>query len=362
FLPSGAPAGGRAGLILGIPAPAEMPSWDLGIGDGALFASFSLNAGRGANGSARFLSTLVQADASSLAQVRRAWAAGGPLLPGITSAPIGQPSLMTPNGLWIGSADGLIPKVNHHVNQLTPGMPGYRGWTPETIDDLIQNHSYYRQAFDRHFPDSEARAYFFQDGRHGVVNLDNGRIVQVSNANKPGWAPAPEITGPDVPVIRASRSVPRPPSMGSRVVSVIGKTGKVVQVADMAIGAPVQTYFSAQDSHRQIIEQGRSSLISPRVDSVAEGVLSGAGHLVQASTAGLVPNVFEGMRVQHYRARYLTRIDSGYWRGYYYDTRDGKLLTPVRFEPVYETFSNWWNNRHYVYDPETGAASPITSE
>lgn len=70
---------------------------------------------------------------------------------------------------------------------------GRRGWTRESVDDLVNNPSRTVATRDtRHLPgggrnDAPATGYINRTGGYVVRNDETGDIVQVSDLNDPNW-------------------------------------------------------------------------------------------------------------------------------------------------------------------------------
>jgi hypothetical protein len=71
------------------------------------------------------------------------------------------------------------------------GQIAQRGWTEQSIEETVANPVETHEVWDvaGGAGREPATAYVNSDGTYVVVNDETGRVVQISDANRPGWKP-----------------------------------------------------------------------------------------------------------------------------------------------------------------------------
>jgi Colicin E5 ribonuclease domain len=87
-----------------------------------------------------------------------------------------------------------VPASGRKFNQVAR-----RGWTPDAIDQTVNNPFTTRQAVNK-ATGNPATAYFNKDGSHVIRDNVTGDLVQLSDRLNPGsWIPDSVIVDPYIP-------------------------------------------------------------------------------------------------------------------------------------------------------------------
>jgi hypothetical protein len=94
-------------------------------------------------------------------------------------------------GRWVSRGTRVVGRTSRKIaRQMSP-----RGWTGQSIDEVLNHPHATRQATNR-ATGNRATAFFREDGSYVVRDDVTEEIVQISNRNDPNWIPDRSIEDP----------------------------------------------------------------------------------------------------------------------------------------------------------------------